>query len=99
MAVEVINLISSRQATATVNEWLVCYVGDRFLAGEPDFDQDAELWRTPILYVYPKEGPIGAAGEATVDAITDEIRTWPTVDEIKSQALNLYQFRYGSGCF
>jgi hypothetical protein len=96
MTFDVINLISSRQATATVNEWLVCYVGDRFLAGEPDLDHGAELWRVPILYVYPQEGPIGTAGEVTVDAITGEMRTRPTVDEIKSQALNLYQSRHGS---
>ncbi|MCI0336731.1 MAG: hypothetical protein L0226_04075 [Acidobacteria bacterium] len=48
MTVEVINLISSRQATATVNEWLVCYVGDRYLAGEPDVDGNAELGESPF---------------------------------------------------
>jgi len=96
MAVNVVNLISSRQAAATVNEWLVCYLGDRFLAGTPVFETDAEFWRVPILYVYPHEGPLGTVGEVVVDAITGEIQTQPIIDEVKRQALNLYQSRRGS---
>jgi hypothetical protein len=38
MVNDVINLISVRQAGAVVNEWLICYVGDRFLANTPLLD-------------------------------------------------------------
>jgi len=91
----VINLISERQAIAAVNEWLVSYVGDRFLAGDPALDAAADLWRVPIQYVYPREGPIGDVGEITLDALTGELREHPSIEEIKRQALTLYQIRCG----
>lgn len=96
MAVNVINLISSRQAIATVNEWLVCYVGDRFLAGTPVFDAKANLWLVPVLYVYPNEGPLGSVGEVTVDAATGELRAQPSIEDVKQQALKLFQSRRDS---
>ena len=93
MVSNVINLISARQASATVNEWLVCYVGDRFLAGTPAFDAQASLWRVPVLYVYPNEGPLGAVAEAVVDTATGELRAQPSIEALKQQALKLYQAR------
>ncbi len=91
MIANVANLISSRQAIATVNEWLVSYVGDRFLAGEPELDMTADLWRIPILYVYPQLGPLGSVGGAAVDALTGELCARPAISEIKRKALQLYQ--------
>lgn len=91
----VVNTISARQAIATVNDWLVCYVGDRFVAGTPVLDSNSDLWRVPILYVYPNDGPLGSVGEAAVDSLTGEMRTCPAVDGIKRQALNLYQAHRG----
>ena len=92
----VVQLISTRQAAAAVNEWLVSYVGDRFLAGAPTLDPKADLWRVPILYIYPQEGPLGTVGEAAVDALTGELRAHPAVEEIKRQALSLYQAKSGT---
>jgi hypothetical protein len=97
MVNDVINLISARQAVAVVNEWLICYVGDRFLADTPVLDARAELWGVPILYVYPREGSLGCVGEAKVDALTGVLREHPTADGIKRQALMLYQAKYGTG--
>jgi hypothetical protein len=96
MVNDVINLISARQAVAVVNEWLICYVGDRFLADTPLLDAGAELWNVPILYVYPREGSLGRVGEAKVDALTGALGSHPTADEIKRQALTLYQAKYGT---
>jgi hypothetical protein len=93
MAVDVINLISSRQAVATANEWLVCHLGDRFLAGSPVFDVGTDLWRVPVLYVCPNAGPLGTVGEITLDAATSELRTQPAIEETKQQAMKLYQSR------
>jgi hypothetical protein len=93
MVADVANLISSRQAIAVVNEWLASYVGDRFLAGGPALDSSADLWRIPILYVYPQVGPIGDVGEAAVDAMTGELCARPAISEIKRKALQLYQER------
>jgi len=93
MAVNVINLISSRQVVATVNEWLVGYVGDRFLAETPILDAQANLWRISVLYVYPNEGPLGSVGEIAIDAATGEVRTHTSIIDIKQKALDLYQSR------
>jgi hypothetical protein len=93
MAVDVINLISSRQAVATANEWLVCHLGDRFLAGTPVLDAEADFWRVPVLYVYPHKGPLGAVGEIALDAATGELRTQPAIEEAKQRAMRLYQSR------
>jgi hypothetical protein len=93
---DVVHLISTRQAAATVNEWLVSYVGDRFLAGTPTLDAGADRWRVPILYVYPQAGPLGSVGEAVVDALTGELRAHPSAEEIKRQALDLYRAKGGA---
>jgi hypothetical protein len=93
MSVDVINLISSRQAVATVNEWLVCHLGDRFLAGTPVHDGEADLWRVPVLYVYPNQGPLGVVGEIALDAATGELQTQPAIEEVKQRAMKLYQSR------
>jgi len=91
MMENVVNIISTRQVIAAVNEWLVSYVGDRFLAGTPTLDHTADLWRVPVLYVYPKQGPLGVVGEVLVDSVAGEIRSHSAIDEIKAQALDLYQ--------
>ncbi len=100
MIANIANLVSLRQAVATVNEWLVSYVGDRFLAGTPELDEQADLWRIPILYIYPAgihtgtpAESLGSVGEAAVDALTGELCSRPANFEIKRKALLLYQER------
>jgi hypothetical protein len=95
MITEVANIVSSRQAAAAVNEWLVSYVGDRFLAGQPSLDVKADVWRIPILFLYPQEGPIGEAGEAAVDALTGEVCSRPAISEIKRRAMQLFEEKRG----
>lgn len=96
MIEDVVNVISSRQAAATVSEWLVCHVGDRFLAGSPALDAVTQVWRIPIMSVYPNEGPLGHVGEATVDSLTGEMLAHTPTDEIKSLATELYQAKRGA---
>lgn len=96
MLTDIANTISSRQATAAVNEWLVSYVGDRFLAGAPSLDANEDVWRIPILYIYPQKGPLGKVGEASVDALTGELCARPAISEIKRQALKLYEEKCGA---
>jgi len=91
MAHDLEKAISAQQAAATANEWLVSYAGDRFLAGSPELDKKSDLWLIPILYVYPKEGPLGNVGEITVNPVTGELSSHPPVEEIKSRALDLYR--------
>lgn len=91
----VVKDISARQAEATVNEWLVTYAGDRFLAGTPALDTQSEIWLVPILYVYPKEGPLGSVGEIAVNSVTGELSAHPPIEEIKRLALDLYRVKRG----
>ena len=95
MLENVVKDISARQAVAAVNEWLVSYVGDRFLAGPPALDSQSEVWLVPILYVYPKEGPLGTIGEIAVNSVTGELSAHPPIEEIKRIALDLYRVKRG----
>jgi len=95
MITDIANIISSRQAAAVVNEWLVSYVGDRFIAGDPLLDSEADVWRVPILFLYAQQGPIGVAGEALVDALAGEVCSRPAISELKRQALKLYEEKCG----
>jgi hypothetical protein len=96
MIENVVNVISARQSAATVSEWLVSQVGDRFLAGTPVLDAVTQLWRIPILYVYPNEGPLGSVGEATVDSLTGEMRAHTPTGQIKNLAMELYRAKRGA---
>lgn len=95
MITDVANLVSSKQAVAAVNEWLVSYVGDRFLAGQPRLDSAADVWRIPILFLYQHEGPVGEVGEAAVDALTGEVCSRPAISEIKRRAMLLFEEKRG----
>jgi hypothetical protein len=91
----IIKDISARQAAAAVNEWLVSYAGDRFLAGTPALDTRSEVWLVPILYVYPKEGALGSVGDIAVNSVTGELSAHPPIEEIKRLALDLYRVKRG----
>ena len=80
---------------AAVNEWLISYVGDRFLAGTPAIDTQSDVWLVPILYVYPNEGPLGNVGEIAVDSVTGELSAHPSIEDIKRRALDLYRAKHG----
>lgn len=95
MLENVVKAISAREAVATVNEWLITYVGDRFIAGTPTLDTKSDLWVVPILYSYPNEDPLGSVGEITVNCITGELSAHPSIEEIKSRTLDLYRAKRG----
>lgn len=91
MLENIVQEISARQVVATVNEWLVSCAGDRFLAGTPVLDSQSDAWRVPIIYIYPKEGPLGSVGEIVVSSLTGELSAPPAIEDIKRQALDLYR--------
>jgi len=95
MVENVVKAISARQAVATVNEWLVSYVGDRFFGGAATLDARSDLWLVPILYNYPKEGPLGTVGEISVNCLTGELSAHPSVEEIKRRTEDLYRAKRG----
>lgn len=48
------NLKKSREARAVVIEYLSAYVGERALAGSPQYDKTRKAWRVPILVRTPR---------------------------------------------
>lgn len=95
MLENIVKEISARQAVAAANEWLVSYAGDRFLAGTPALDTQSEVWLVPIIYTYPKEGPLGTVGEIAVNSLTGELGAHPSIEEIKRRGLELYREKRG----
>ena len=95
MVENVVKAISVRRVVAAVNDWLISYAGDRFLAGTPVLDTQSDLWRVPILYIYPEEGPLGSVGEIGVNSVTGELSAHPSIEEIKDRALDLYRAKRG----
>lgn len=45
---DVVHANSARRAVSIVNEWLVTYIGDRFIAGTPALDTQSDDWLVPI---------------------------------------------------
>ncbi len=95
MVENVVKAISARQVVAAVNEWLVSYAGDRFLAGTPALETQSDIWLVPIMYIYPKEGALGSVGEITVSSLTGQLSAHPSIEEIKRRALDLYRAKRG----
>lgn len=93
MIANTINLVSSFEAMATVNEWLISYVGDRFLAdNQPWLDAGADVWQVKILFLV--SGAAEEVGVAAVDALTGELCARPAISALKRRALAIYQQRH-----
>lgn len=95
MVENLVKAISARDVVATVNEWLISFAGDRFLAGTPALDTKSDMWLVPIMYIYPKEGSLGSVGEITVNSLTGELSAHPSIEDIKRRALDLYRAKSG----
>ena len=48
------NFKKSRQARAVIVEYLSAFIGERALAGSPQYDRDQKLWLVPILVRTPR---------------------------------------------
>lgn len=83
--------ITAYQAQAEAGGFLSDHLPDRFCAGRPQFDQDARVWRVPVLLSYAVIGPVGQVGEVTVNADTEEVLSFTPLAEMKEAALRLYE--------
>jgi hypothetical protein len=88
MATHVISTVV--EARAAANAWLIDHLPDRFAAGIPAYDPSREGWRIPVWLAYPGLAPLGPVGELFVDAVSGEVQAYTPVDEMKTQALRLY---------
>jgi hypothetical protein len=82
--------ITAYQAQAEAGGFLNDHLPDRFCAGRPQFDYEAQLWRVPVLLSYPVTGSVGQVGEILVNANNEEITSYTPIEEMKSVALRLY---------
>lgn len=89
MAISVITTVS--EARAAANKWLSTHLPDRFAAGIPDYDQSQTGWRIPIWLSYPYLEPLGPVGELTVDATSGDVKMHTPIEDMKHQALKLYE--------
>lgn len=79
------------QAQAQANGYLSDLLPDRFCAGRPQFDPEAQLWRVPVLLSYAIIGPIGQVGEVLVSATTEQVISSTPKQEMMAAARSLYE--------
>ena len=89
MAILAITTVS--EARAAANEWLITHLPDRFAAGIPNYDQTRRGWCIPVWLFYARLEPLGPVGELIVNAVSGEVETLTTLDEMKNRALKLYE--------
>ena len=62
---------------------LITHLPDRFAAGIPYYDQTRRGWRIPVWLSYAQLAPLGPVGELIVDALSGDVKTHTTLDEVK----------------
>ena len=83
-------IITALQAQAQANGYLSDRLPDRFCAGRPRFDMEAQIWRVPILLSYAVIGPVGQVGEILISATTEEVVSSTPKEEMMAAARTLY---------
>ena len=94
MAVMVANTVpktTALEAQAATNDFLLDRLPHCFTAGHPTFDQAAQVWRVPVLLAYATIGSIGEVGEALISAMSEEIISVTSFEEMNARAPSLYE--------
>ncbi len=84
-------VITSLQAQGAASMFLSDHLPDRFTAGHPAFDHQANMWRVPVLLAYAVIGSVGQVGEVIVSAESEDIVSFTPIDEMKKMAQPLYE--------
>jgi hypothetical protein len=84
-------IITAFQAQAQAGGFLSDRMPDRFCAGQPHFDHEAQVWRVPVLLSYAIIGPVGQVGEILVSATTEEVISAPPKEEMMTAARSPYE--------
>ena len=79
------------EAQAATNGFLLDHLPHCFTAGRPAFDQTAQVWRVPVLLAYATVGSIGEVGEALISAMSEEIISVTSFEEMNARAHSLYE--------
>jgi hypothetical protein len=87
--------ITAFVAQQRVNHYLVMYVGNLLLAGEPDLlvGEGGIQWDVPIIYSLPGHGNLGTVGHILVDAQNGDLKldASTSVEEIDAHVTRFYQ--------
>ncbi len=84
-------VITAYQAQAQAGGFLSECLPDRFCAGRPQFDSEAQIWRVPVLLSYAVIGPVGQVGEVLVSATAEEVVSATPREEMMVAARALYE--------
>ena len=79
------------EAQAATNGCLLDHLPHCFTAGHPTFDRAARAWRVPVLLAYATIGSIGEVGEALIGAMSEEIISVTSFEEMNTRAHSLYE--------
>jgi hypothetical protein len=91
MALEVTRKLTDLEAIAAADLFLSDHMPDDYCAGDPTYDDAAQLWRVAVLLTHPRAGLVGEVGEITVGEFPEEIRSHTPFDEMKAGGRSLYE--------
>ena len=94
IAVMVVNSVpktTALEAQAATNGFLLDHLPHCFTAGHPTFDQATQVWRVPVLLAYATIGSVGEVGEALISAMSEEIISVTSFEEMNARAHSLYE--------
>jgi hypothetical protein len=83
--------LTAQQAQAIANLFLSDTLPDRFTADQPTLADTH--WHVPVILAYPVIGSLGAVGEIVIDAVSANIITHTSLEEMKAIGLDLYTAR------
>jgi hypothetical protein len=91
MVPEVTHKLTDLEAIAAADLFLSDHMPDHYCAGDPTYDDVAQLWRVAVLLTHPRAGLVGEVGEITVGGISEEIRSHTPFDQMKAEGSSLYE--------
>lgn len=91
MAPEVIHKLTELEAIAEANLFLSEHMPDYYCAGDPTYDDVAQLWRVAVLLTHPRAGLVGEVGEILVGGSSEEIHSHTPFDQMKAEGHSLYE--------
>ena len=86
-----IRSITLDEARASVTEFLLDYVGNQVVIGEPHEMVSAlkAVWIVPVCLTYVHTGVIGAVGVVAVDEETGQVIAWTPIAQMKAACCQL----------
>ncbi len=77
------------QAQAAAFRFLSDHLPDRIVISSPRLDENAHLWRVPVVLSYPQLGILGEVGEILISTTAEEINSHTPIEEMRTAALAL----------